>query len=99
MESKNQSQMARYQRKHLHRETPPEKGPGRMMPQPHSNPEKGRRGQLKHMKETLPSNGKGAPNPFYCCPTDNKGWTPTVIGVVLACSNCSASEKPKMVRR
>ena len=58
--------------KHLPRETPAEKAPGGRSPQPHSNPGKSRGGQLKHMTETRPSKGKGAPNLFYCRPTADK---------------------------
>ena len=73
MERENDSHMDKYLRKHLRRETPTEKAPGGGSPQPHSNPGKGRGGQLKHMTETPPSKGKGAPNLFYCRPTDKKG--------------------------
>ena len=73
MERENDSHMDKYQRKQLRRETPPEKSSGGRSPQPHSNPGKGRCGQLKHMTETLSSKGKGAPNLFYCRPTDDKG--------------------------
>ena len=65
--------MDRYLRKHLRRETPAEKSPRGRSPQPHSNPGKGRGGQLKHMTETHPTKGKGAPYLFYCRPTDDKG--------------------------
>ena len=40
---------------------------------PTSNPGKGKGGQLKHMKETPPAKGKGAPNLFYRQRTDDKG--------------------------
>ena len=43
------------------------------MPPLHCIPGKGRGGQSKHMTETAPSKGKGAPNRFYCRPTDNYG--------------------------
>ena len=46
--------MDKYLHKHLQRETPAEKSPVGRPPQPHSNPGKGRGGQLKHMTETLP---------------------------------------------
>ena len=58
--------MDKYLRKHLRREAPAEKPQRGRSPQPHSNPGKGKGGQLKHMKETPPAKGKGAPNPFYC---------------------------------
>ena len=48
-------------------------GHGGSSPAPRFYPGKGRAGQLKHMKKIPPSNGKGAPNLFYCRPTDNKG--------------------------
>ena len=73
MERENDSHMDKYLRKHLRRETPAEGPQGGRCPQPHSNPEKGKGGQLKHMKETPPAKGKGAPNLFYCQPTDDKG--------------------------
>ena len=62
-----------YLRKHLLRGTPAEKSPIGRSSKPHSNLWKGRGGNLKHMKETPPSKGKGAPNPFYYRPTDDKG--------------------------
>ena len=73
MERENDSLMDKYLRKHLRRETPAEKSPGRRSPQPHSSLGEGRGGQLKHVTETTPSKGKGAPNLFYCRPTDDKG--------------------------
>ena len=73
MERENYSHMDIYLRKHLRRETPAEENPGGRSPHPHSNPGKGRGGHLKHMTETPPSKGKGAPNLFYCRPTDDKG--------------------------
>ena len=88
MERENDSHMDKYLRNHLRREIPAEKSPGRRSPQPHSNPGKGRGGQLKHLTETPSSNGKGTPNLPYCRPTDDKGATchaPTVMHEVLAC--------------
>ena len=73
MERENNSHMDKYLRKHLRREAPAEKPQGGRSPQPHSNPGKGKGGQLKHMTETPPAKGKGAPNLFYCKPTDDKG--------------------------
>ena len=73
MERENDSHMDKYLRKHLRREAPAEEAQGGRSPQPHSNPGKGKGGQLKHMKETPPAKGKGAPNLFYCQPTDDKG--------------------------
>ena len=73
MERENDSHMDKYVRKHLRRQTAAEKSPGERSPQPHSNPGKGRRGQLKHLTETPSSKGKGTPNLFYCRPTDDKG--------------------------
>ena len=72
-ERENDSHMDKYLRKHLRRETPAEKSSGGRSPQPHSNPGKGGGGQLKHMTETPPSKGKGAPNLPYCRPKDDKG--------------------------
>ena len=72
MERENDSHMDKYLRKHLRRETSAEKSPGGRSPQPHSNPWKGRGGQLKHMTETPLSKGKGTPNLFYCRPSDDK---------------------------
>ena len=73
MERENDSHMDKYLRKHLRREAPAETPRGGRSPQPHSNPEKGKGGHLKHMKETPPAKGKGAPNLFYCQRTDDKG--------------------------
>ena len=73
MERENDSHMDKYLHRHLRRETPAEKSPGERSPQLHSNPRKARGGQLKHMKETHPSDGKGAPNLFYCHPTHDEG--------------------------
>ena len=72
MDRENDSQMDKYLRKHLRRESPAEKSPGGRSSQPHSNPRKGCSGQLKRLTETPSSKGKGAPNLFYCRPTDNK---------------------------
>ena len=72
-ERENDSHMDKCLRKHLRSETPAEKSFAGGSPQPHYNPGKGRRGQLKHMTETPPSKGKEAPNLFYCRPTDDKG--------------------------
>ena len=73
MGRENDSHMDKYLRKHLRGETPAEKSPGGRSPQPHSNPGKGRGGQLKHSTENPPTKGEGAPNLFYCRPTDDKG--------------------------
>ena len=73
MERENDSHMDKYLRKNLRRETPAETSPGGRSPEPHSNPGKGRGRQLKHLTETPCSRGKGAPNLFYCSPTDDKG--------------------------
>ena len=64
--------MDKYLRKHLRREKPAEKSAAGRSPQPHSNPGKGCGGQLKHIIENPTSKGKGAPNHFYCRPTDEK---------------------------
>ena len=64
--------MDKYLRKHLQRESPAEKSPNRRLPQCHSNCAKGCSWQLKHISDSPPIGGKGAPNLFYCCPTDNK---------------------------
>ena len=73
MERENDSPIDKYLRKDLRRETLAEKAPGGRSREPHSNPGKGRGGQLKRMPETPPSKGKGAPNLFYCRPTAEKG--------------------------
>ena len=73
MERENDSHMDKYLRKNLQRETPAWKAPGRRSPQPHSNPWKGRVGQLKHRTETPPSKCKGTANLLYSRPTDDKG--------------------------
>ena len=75
MERENDSHMDKYVRKDLQRETPAEKAPGGRSPQLHSNPGKGRYGQLKHMTKLPPSKGKGTPNLLYCRPTDDNGGT------------------------
>ena len=87
METENDSHMHKYLRKCLRRETPAEKSPRGRSLQPQPNPGKGRGGQLKHMTETPPSIGKGAPNLFYCRPTDDKGGpchAPAVVEPGLA---------------
>ena len=73
IERENDSHMDKYLRKHLRRETPAEKAPEGSTPQPHPNPGKRRGGHRTHMTETPSSKGKGAPNLFYCGPTDHKG--------------------------
>ena len=72
MERENDSRMEKHLRKHLRRETPAERGPGGRSSQPHSNPERGSGGHLKHMTENPPSKGKGAPDLFCCRLTDDK---------------------------
>ena len=69
----NDSHMDKYLRKHLRSQTPGQSGPRGRSPQPDSNAGKGRGGQLKHMTQSPPSKGKGAPHLFYCCVTDNGG--------------------------
>ena len=73
MQRENDTDMDKFLRKHLRRETPAEKSPRGMSPQPYSDPEKGREGQLNHISVTPASNGQGAPNLFYCRPTHNRG--------------------------
>ena len=68
MERENDSQIYKHLRKHLRRETPAGKSPGGRPPQPHSNPRKGREGQLKHMTETPCAKSKGTLNLFCCLP-------------------------------
>ena len=90
IERENDSHMNKYLRNHLRRETHAEEALGGRSPQPHSTPLKSRGGQVKHMTETPPSKGKGAPNLFYCRPTDAKGGPchrPSVMGEVRAFSN------------
>ena len=61
-----------------------------MSPQPHSNPEKGRGWQLKHMTETPPSKVKG-PLLFSTVVLRtirvDPATRPTVMGEVRACSD------------
>ena len=90
MERENDSHMDKYMRKHLRRETPAENSPGGRLPQPLSNPGKGRGGQLKHMTETPPPELKGPPifstfglRTIRVDPATH----PTVMGEVRACSN------------
>ena len=85
MEREKDSHMDKFLRRHLRRETPAEKSPGGRSPQPHSNPGKGRGGQLKPMTETPFCKGKGTPNLFYC--RLDPVTRPTVIGEVPACSS------------
>ena len=73
MERGNDSHIDKYLRKHLRRQTACENPPVPSSPQPHSDPGKGRGGQLKHLTQSAPSKDKGAPNRFYCRPTDDKG--------------------------
>ena len=87
MERENDSHMDKYLRKHLQREAPAERPQGGRSPEPHANPWKGKGGQLKHMKETPPAKGKGAPNLFYCQPTDDKGG-PCHAPDCDGCSSC-----------
>ena len=54
IERENDSGMDKYLHKHLRRDTPAEKAPAGRSPQPHSDPRKGRAGQLKHMTGTPP---------------------------------------------
>ena len=72
-ERENDSHMDKYLRKYLRRETAAERNHERRSSQPHCNHGKSRGGQLKHMQDTPSSNGKRAPNLFFCRPTDNKG--------------------------
>ena len=90
MERDNDSDMEKYLRKHLRRETPAEKGPGGGSPRPHSNPGKGRGGQLKHMTEGPPPRVKG-PLIFSTVVLQaikvDPATRPTVMGAVRACLN------------
>ena len=102
MERVNDSHMDKYLRKHLRREAPAEKPQGGRSPQPDSNPGKGKGGQLKHMKETIPAKGKGAPNLFYFRLQTTRGdhVTPlTAMDAALVCSSCGGRRRPRMVRR
>ena len=98
MERENDSDIDKYPRKHLRRQTPAEKAPGRRSPQSHSTLGKGRGGQLKSMTETPPSKVKGAPNLFYCCPMDDGGG-PYHAPDCDVRSACMLQLKRKMVRR
>ena len=102
MERENDSHMDKYLRKHLRRETPAERSQRGRSPQLHSNPGKGKGGQLKHMKETPPAEGNGAPNFFFASLRTTRGdhVTPlTAMDAALVCSSCSGSRRPRMVRR
>ena len=67
------SHMDKYLHKHLRSETAAKANCGGRSFQPHCNPGTGRRGQVKHMQETPPSNGKLFPNIFHRRPTDDQG--------------------------
>ena len=54
MEREKHSHMDDYLRKHLQSETPTKKAPGGRLPEPQSNPGKGRGGHLKHMRPPPP---------------------------------------------
>ena len=102
MERENDSDMDKYLRKHLLREAPAEKPQGGRSPQPHSNPGKGKGGQLEHMKETPPAKGKGAPIFFFASLRTTRGdhVTPlTAMDAALVCSSCGRRRRPRMVRR
>ena len=102
MERVNDSQMDKYLRKHLPREAPAEEPQGGRSPQPHSNPGKGKGGQLKHMTETPPANRKGARTFFIATLRTTRGdhVTPlTAMDAALVCSSCDGRRKPRMVRR
>ena len=90
MERDNDSHMDKYLRKHLRRETPAEKAAGGRLPQPHSNPGKGRGWQLKHMTEPPPPKVKG-PLMFSTVVLGTIKLNPatrlTVTGEVRACFN------------
>ena len=73
MEKENDSHMNKYGCKHMLRETAAERNPGGRLSQPHSHRRKGQGGQLKHMQEAPPSNGKALPHLFYCRLMDHKG--------------------------
>ena len=98
MERENNSHMDKYLRKHLRREAPAEETQEGRSPQPNSNPGKGKGGQLEHVKENPPAEGKGAPNLFYCQLTADKGGpchAPDCDGP----SSCMLQSRPRMVRR
>ena len=90
MERENDSHMDKRMRQHLRRETPAEKSPGGRSPQPHSNPGKGRGGQLKHMTETPPPPKVKGPQilPTVVLRTIrvDPATRPTVMDEVRACS-------------
>ena len=90
MERENDSNMDKYLRKHLRRETPAQKALGERSPQPHSNPGKGRGEQLKHMTETRPPNVKGRlifSTVFLRTIRVDPATSPALMGEVRACSN------------
>ena len=91
MNRENDSNMVKYLRKHLQTESPVEKAPGGRLPQLHSNPRKGRGGQLKHMAETPPPPSiKGQltlSDVVLRTIRVDPAKRPTVIGEMHACSN------------
>ena len=91
MQRENDSHMDKHLRKHLRRETPAEKASGGRSPQPHSNPGKGRGGQLKHMTENPPPPKVKGPLIFSTVVLRtikvDPANRPTVMSEVRACSN------------
>ena len=99
MERENDSHMDMYLRKHLRTATPAKKSPAGRSPQAHSNPGKGRGGQLEHRKETQMVKGPLIVSTVVLRTIRVDPATRLIVmGKVLACSNCSASRNPKMVR-
>ena len=88
---RNLSNMDEYLRKHLRRETFAEKTPGGRSPQPHSNPGKGRGGQLKHLTETPPPPKVKGPLIFSTVVLRtirmDPATRPTAMGEMRACSS------------
>ena len=93
MEREGDFHMDKYLRKHLRRETRAENSPGGQSPQLHSNPGKGRDGQLKYMKEAHAPMVKGPPM-FSTVVLQtirvDSATRPNVMGNVPACWNCTA---------
>ena len=85
----NDSHMDKYLRKLLQRRPLLRQFLDGGSPPPHSDPGKGRGGQLKHMKKTPPCNCKGALNLLYCRPMDNKGG-PFLLACLLAPTTAQA---------
>ena len=102
MERANDSHMDKYLRKHLRRETPAERNPRGGFCEPHSNPRKGRGGNLNYMQEHPPPIPKGLPIFFTVVlrATKEDLATPRIgMGEPLVSSNCTSRTRLRMVKR